>query len=244
MIPKVIHYIWLGDNKCPEACKSTWKTEGYEVIEWNEQSECVAQDERIQLLIKNKKWAYASDYLRIKLLYEYGGIYMDTDVWMLRSLDSLLEKEMVLGYIYPKSIGTAVIGCRPHHPFIKQVIAYYDKFVLPAYVAGQYEVVLDNGIKLINNNDIFTWLLLQNYPDFVLNGKEQELSDITLLRAIAFEQGGLGKSCYTIHRCNGSWIADRHIEDKKVSYIDLLADMLRLRYSAVRLKNKLPFREY
>lgn len=240
MIPKIIHYCWFGDAAMPAECMDTWKTEGYEVVRWDEKCDYIQNDSRLKELVKKKKWAYLSDYIRLKALYDYGGIYMDTDVVMLRKFDGLLCNKMFLGYIYPKSIGTAVIGCEPHHEFIESVIGLYDETILPNYLEDKFSFVLQDSPVLVNNNDIFTWMLLQR-RDFKLDGKPRELADMQILGMSALEAGGFGTGSYTLHRCYGSWI-EKLSEAAKKPCIPL--EMLRLRFVSWRLADKLPFRDY
>ena len=93
MIPKIIHYCWFGKNKKPKLvrdCIKSWKSlhPDYEIIEWNEKTFPI-DNEFLQYMYKNKKWAFVSDYARLKILYEYGGYYLDTDMILVKRLDSL-----------------------------------------------------------------------------------------------------------------------------------------------------------
>ncbi len=240
MIPRIIHYCWFGTSELPQECLKTWKTEGYEVKCWNESCSYIQNDPRLQQLVKEEKWCYLSDYIRLLALNEYGGIYMDTDVVMLKPLDELLNKRMFLGFISSKSVGTAIIACEPGHEFIQNAIDVYDTYVLPSYLEGEYRVTIENSPEMINNNDIFTWLLLKR-KDFRLNGKTQKLNDMKIYGCKAFEWGGYSKNCYTLHRCNGK----RNNRHKSFArHICLPLEMLRLRYVALRLAPVLPFRNY
>lgn len=95
-IPKVINYCWFGKNKKSDIiqkCINSWKQycPDYEIIEWNEDNFDVNFCEYSKEAYNAKKWAFVSDIARIKIIYEYGGIYLDTDVELLRGLDELLE---------------------------------------------------------------------------------------------------------------------------------------------------------
>ncbi len=96
MIPKKIHYVWIGDKQKPKFvldCINTWKEflSDYEIIEWNNESIKKISNNYMSEAILNKKWAFASDYIRLYALYNEGGIYLDTDVEITRSLDQFLS---------------------------------------------------------------------------------------------------------------------------------------------------------
>ena len=134
MIPKKIHYIWLGRNKKDRAsqiCLNSWKTnlKDYEIIEWNEDNlplDSIAQHNRFFYYCrKYKLWAFMSDYLRLWILYKKGGIYLDTDVQVLKSFDDLLQKPMFLGYELNDYIGTGIIGTEKANPYVKVLLDFY-----------------------------------------------------------------------------------------------------------------------
>lgn len=110
IIPKVIHYCWFGEQPLPplaEKCIESWKKycPDYEIIQWNEEN--YKTDNKcsyVREAYEAKKWAFVSDYARLEIVYQYGGIYLDTDVELIKSLDDLLEQECFLalessGYI-------------------------------------------------------------------------------------------------------------------------------------------------
>ena len=94
MIPKVIHYCWFGGNEMSELekkCIESWKTQcpDYEIIRWDETNYDVTKNLYMQQAYAAKKWAFVSDYARLDILYQHGGIYLDTDVELLQSLNTL-----------------------------------------------------------------------------------------------------------------------------------------------------------
>ena len=93
-IPKVLHYCWFGGAPKPkniQNCIRSWKKycPDYAIIEWNEQNFDVSQSLYTRQAYDARRWAFVADYARLKILYEQGGIYMDTDVELLRPLDDL-----------------------------------------------------------------------------------------------------------------------------------------------------------
>lgn len=94
-IPKVIHYCWFGKNKKSKLiikCIKSWKRicPEYKIIEWNESNYNIDCNDYVREAYKSQKWAYVADYARFDILNQYGGVYLDTDVELIRSLDPLL----------------------------------------------------------------------------------------------------------------------------------------------------------
>ena len=132
MIPKKIHYVWVGGNeknKTINQCMKTWgkHLEGYEVIEWNENNFDIDSHPFVKAAYKAKKWAYVSDYIRAYVIYKYGGIYLDTDILVLDNFDRFLNNRAFVGFENPQYPFTAVFGAEPGHPLVKDMIEYYDR---------------------------------------------------------------------------------------------------------------------
>jgi len=98
-IPKIIHYIWIGNNEKPEIvkrCIESWKKylPEFKIIEWNESNYDIHKSEYLMEAYNKKKWAFASDYMRFDILNKYGGIYVDTDVEFLQTVpEEILDKK-------------------------------------------------------------------------------------------------------------------------------------------------------
>lgn len=101
-IPKTIHYCWFGNNHLPEdanKCIASWKKyfPGYEIKEWNESNFDIVNCDYVREACQAKKWAFVSDYARFLILYKYGGLYFDTDVEIIKSMDDLIQKGPFMG---------------------------------------------------------------------------------------------------------------------------------------------------
>lgn len=157
MIPKIIHYCWFGKGLIPQSqkeCIKSWRKycPDYRVICWNEQNFDVGWSPYTREAYKRKKWAFVSDVARIMALCEMGGIYMDTDVELMGSLDPYITDRAFSGIeIYPdffeKTSGhlvdkdgrpinsvtdieycgflSAVIGSEAHNPFFTELLSRY-----------------------------------------------------------------------------------------------------------------------
>lgn len=133
MIPKIIHYCWFGGKEKPKEVNDyilTWKRvlPDYQIIEWNESNFDLNFNQYVKEAYDKKKYAFVSDVCRLYALKEMGGVYLDTDVEVLKSFDSFLNKESsFLGEEQKgKLLGTAVIGAEPCCPWICRFIELYD----------------------------------------------------------------------------------------------------------------------
>lgn len=132
MIPKIIHYIWVGGKEKPvdiKRCMATWKKhlEGYKVIEWNESNFDIEQHPFVKAAYEAKKWAYVSDYIRAYAIYNYGGIYLDTDILLLDNFDDFLNHRAFVGFENSNYPFTAAFGAEKGHPLVKDMLDYYDE---------------------------------------------------------------------------------------------------------------------
>ena len=130
-IPKIIHYCWFGKNEKPnkvKKCIESWHKylSDYEFIEWNENNFDINCNDYVKQAYEEKKYAYVSDYARITALYNFGGIYMDTDVLVYKSFNDLLGNTCILGFEEENYIATSFIACIPKHDLIKEFIDEYE----------------------------------------------------------------------------------------------------------------------
>lgn len=139
MIPKVIHYCWFGMKPIPEEYLryiNSWKKylPNYEIIEWNESNYDVNCIPFSREAYEVGKFAYVSDYARLKILYENGGIYFDTDVEVIRNMDDLMERGSWMAVekhtITPNDADMVNLGLgfavESHNPIIKEIMSHYE----------------------------------------------------------------------------------------------------------------------
>jgi len=134
MIPKTIHYVWVGENptgKLQQQCIESWRKylPDYELKFWNEQSIPleVLNHPYVQAMYVKKKWAFVADFIRFWALEREGGIYLDTDTEVLKSFDPLLTHTAFFGKTKDGVTAAGVIGVVPHHPVIKKILEVYDQ---------------------------------------------------------------------------------------------------------------------
>ncbi len=206
-IPKVIHYCWFGKGKMPalaEKCIKSWKKycPEYKIICWNEENFDIRQNRYAQEAYVAGKWAFVSDYARLKVIYEEGGIYLDTDVELIQPLDPLLENAGFMGFDDAGKVCTGLgFGCEKGNPVIAALLADYDdiSFVRPD---GTYDltpcpdrnqITLERlGMDSSNRDQVFLGIrmLPQEYlcPLAYYSGKKT-----------------ITKNTYSIHHFCASW---------------------------------------
>lgn len=134
-IPKVIHYCWFGQHQKPKSVEKyikEWreKLPDYQIIEWNESNFDINCCNYVAQAYQAEKFAFVADYARLKALYEYGGIYLDTDVEVVKSFDQLIDTtdaDLILGLEEKNWICTSTIISCQHNLFIKQFMDSYHK---------------------------------------------------------------------------------------------------------------------
>lgn len=207
-IPKIIHYCWFGGKPLPKSCKkmiSTWKKllPEYELRLWDETSFDIDSSDFVREAYRAGKFAFVSDYVRLCALKEYGGIYLDTDIEVIRSFDPLLRgRGAVFGFESGEKVMTAFMAARPEHPIIHAFLSCYEGRVFDAAEPEPNTVLLTGVLKdrgLVLNN---TMQLL---------GEDTAVFPLDYFQAYDFSKAMLcvTEHTCTIHRCFGSWCSPR-----------------------------------
>jgi len=124
MIPKIIHYCWFGNKEQPDMIKlcidSFYKFHSdWEIKFWNEDN--FDQNDYVKFCLKQKYWVKITDYLRLKVLHEFGGIYLDADAEIIKPIDDLLDNTIFFGYESARLVNHAISGSIPNHPYMKKL---------------------------------------------------------------------------------------------------------------------------
>ncbi|MBU3828629.1 MAG: glycosyl transferase [Candidatus Lactobacillus pullistercoris] len=210
MIPKIIHYVWVGRNpksKLIQECIATWKKKlpNYQIIEWNEDNFDIHENSYIEQAYTAKKWAFVSDYIRAKAIYTQGGIYLDTDVRVLDRLDPLLNDKAFIGFENNEYLSAAIFGAEKGHPLMKDILDYYD----------QKNFTFDSNNQLAGVNSLsVTEIVTKNYG-LKLGNFDQNLNQ----GLHVYNDGVLcnpSGSSKTIHLFTGTWINGRHSLKQKI----------------------------
>ncbi|KAA5825591.1 glycosyl transferase [Algibacter amylolyticus] len=130
MIPKVIHYCWLSGDEFPpliQKCIDTWKEKlpDYEFVLWDTNKFKLESNIWVKQAFETKKYAFAADYIRLYAVYNHGGIYLDTDVEVVKSFNDLLDRPYIAGAEGLGIIEAGVFGAEKNNPWVKQCIDYY-----------------------------------------------------------------------------------------------------------------------
>lgn len=132
MIPKKIHYCWFGGKPLPalaEKCIASWKKycPDYEIIRWDERNFDLAQNEYVRWCYENQKWAFLSDYARLAIVAEQGGVYLDTDVELVGNLDGFLQYPAFYSFENETMVNTGQgFGAEAGHETVQAMKALYE----------------------------------------------------------------------------------------------------------------------
>lgn len=211
MIPKVIHYIWFGGNPLTPLAQECIKSWGeawpeFEVRRWDESSFDVSQNRYCQQAYEAKKWAFVSDYARMSVLSEHGGLYLDTDVRALKPLpQKMLDANVLLGWEATDRVSTAFIGAEPHAALIDEMLESY---------ASATFVREDGSLDQTTNVKRLSGILAHH--GFLFDGTRQSLDGIELYPSEYFSpkdwltgKTAITENSYAVHLFDESWVSGR-----------------------------------
>lgn len=217
MIPKVIHYIWLGGNPLPkiaEKCIKSWKKycPDYEIKRWDESNVDIDCCVYCRQAYDAKKYAFASDILRFKILEQEGGIYLDIDVELIKPLDELLNNRLIGGFENERFSNPGILlGAESHNELINELIEEYNSktFQVTPGMKNQETIC-----------EIFTRKL--KTIGFEINNSTQEIDGIKIYSSEYFcpksmSDGRTYKTAntYSIHHYASTWVPKRIIFKNK-----------------------------
>lgn len=207
MIPKIIHYCWFGGNPLPDKvqmCIDTWKRHlsDYKFILWNENNSPIHHP-FVQEAMRLKKYAFASDYVRLWAIHKMGGIYLDTDMYVVKSFDDLLHNRFFCGYENSKDriINAAIFGSEPHFKFIEIILKKYDTLQIPSDVSIETITIPRIITDIYNEWDEKEKITIYPYDYFYpLPQKKHRTKNF-----VAYST----ENTYAIHLWNLSWLTIR-----------------------------------
>ena len=211
MIPKIIHYCWFGRGEKPELakkCIASWKKScpDFEIREWNEGNCDYLSIPFMAEAYAAKKYAFVSDVMRLIVLEQYGGVYFDTDVEVLRDISPLLDDEGFIGFENDQFVNSGqVMAAKAHHPVIQAMIEEYKKL----HFTNTDGTATPVGCPRLNTDVMERFGLIRN-------GREQVVAGIHVYSADFFNPmdsttGKLTKTenTYSIHWYSMSWLPKR-----------------------------------
>ena len=226
MIPKIIHLCWLSGDSFPDDilnCLSSWSVHlnEYEIWLWGKLPECVIQnnfrltengpkvvEKKFDLnsvlwtkqAFKNRKYAFAADYIRLYALYNYGGIYLDADVIVYKSFNPLLNLPYLVGADKIGSFEAAVIGCEKGCTWIKDIFTHYNSFdMLSLPVIFKDELV----------NKKYSFILIHNATFYQSINKTLYVYDSNFFNSRDHIRIKKTNKSFCAHNYLGSWVKDK-----------------------------------
>ena len=208
MIPKIIHYCWLSNDPIPQDLQNymkTWKEKlsDYEFILWNFDRFDINSSLWVKQAFESKKYAFAADFIRLFAVYNYGGIYMDMDIEVLRSFNDLLEAPLMVAYENNEENGieAGCFGAEKGNPLIGECLEYY------------------NNRCFIKNDNTFDVVPLPKILIQYINEKKNiNIYSADYFTCKSYQTGIITttNNSYAIHNFAGSWCTDY---DKYVSNV-------------------------
>lgn len=200
-IPKIIHYVWLGGKPLPESAQQaiqTWQkfAPDYQIMRWDENSYNIDETPFLRDSYNNKDYAYAANYIRFKVLHDYGGIYLDTDMFLTGDLSLLDAYDLALSFESNKALATSFIAAAPHHPLMKKVYETYAH--------------RSTGKRAETSPELLTALVVDSYPSFKMNGRFQTINNDAFFPANFFILNLEGPENRSYHIFDASWRTEKN----------------------------------
>lgn len=207
-IPKVINYFWVGGNKIPESnqrCIDSWKKfcPDYEIKEWNENNYDLTKNLYMKQAYEKGRWGFVPDFARLDIIYNNGGIYLDTDVEIIKNIDDLLYSEAFIGWEsrYYVNAGSG-FGAAPHNAIIREMMQAYE---------GVEFVNSDGSLNLIASPRYQTEVLERH--GLIKNGRYQKINGMDIYPANFFSPKSFysginwaNDTSYMIHHYDATWV--------------------------------------
>lgn len=211
-IPKIIHYIWVGGNPKPASVQQyieSWKTHcpDYLIVEWNEENYDITVNRYTKEAYQSKKWAFVTDFMRLDILDQFGGIYADSDIEILKNLDEFLDKPAFTSFETgdPEFIlmPTGIMGAEQGNTWIQYLKTYYDN--------DRPFILADGSFDINTNTNTITTMTREKYG-LRIDNTFQENEDFAIYPSDYFcpkswstGQINLTDNSHTIHHFAGSW---------------------------------------
>lgn len=220
-IPKKIHYIWIGSKEIPKDLKyyiETWEKTcpDYQIIKWDESNYDFSKNKYMHDAFKEKQWSFATDFARLDIIYNEGGIYLDTDVELLKSLDNARHCQAFFGFADAVHIGTGVgFGAVKKTEIIQDMMDYYDEISF-----YNEDGTLNRRPCVFYQNPVFL-----KYGFNICSNEYQVKDDVVIFPNLVFSPIGtnsysdsaplISNSTLGIHHNKGAWIPSEQQENKK-----------------------------
>lgn len=216
-IPKIIHYCWFSGEELPMEFQrnlESWKKycPDYEFKEWNATNCDFSKYRYAEQAIQEKRWGFAGDVIRLDVVEKYGGVYLDLDVKLLKSLDELLYLDAYAAFEDNNwvNIGSG-FGARPHHPIISQMLEYYK----------DVDFRNSDGSLNLEASPMHQTRVLKKHG-LTCNGRMQNVGGMTILpmdclcaKSVRTGLKYITQNTFSLHDFAASWLPDCTIRNKK-----------------------------
>ena len=227
LIPATIHYCWFGRKTLPDVYKeniNTWRKycPDYNIIEWNENNCNIKETAFTTEAYERGKFGFVPDYFRLKIIYEYGGIYLDTDVRLIKSLDDLRYNKSFCGIEFPGRVALGLgFGSVKRNSIFQKMMEYYQhthfifpdgkENIIPSPVIQSEmleKIGLENGVHLRSVKELTVC------PVDVLSPKNPYTGEICIT-----------ENTYALHNFDGTWLSNKE-NDIKCKHLNEAKDLL------------------
>jgi mannosyltransferase OCH1-like enzyme len=204
LIPKTIHYCWFGRAALPQTaidCIESWKKQcpDYAIVEWNEDNFDITANRYAVEAYDARKWAFVSDYARLDLLFRCGGVYLDTDMELVKCLDPLLCDRGFIGFESSQFVSQGIIATEKGHPTVKRL--------LDSYSTRSFRIGKNKYDYTPMPRSATAFFLTENLTQ---NNAFQRVADMTVYPSDFFNpcvrgRGEITENTYAIHHYAASW---------------------------------------
>lgn len=214
MIPRKIHYCWFGGNELPARdryCIESWKKmcPDYEIIRWDESNYDISKCAYMKEAYEAKRLGFVPDYARLDIIYEHGGIYLDTDVELIRNLDDLLTLEGFAGFEASDQTQKCIalglgFGAQPHNEIIRKLRDDYD----------DKHFMKEDGQPNLTAAPVYSTALLRQLG-LIEDGANQSIDGFQFFseeyfcpKSCVTDETHITENTYSIHHYNASWFTE------------------------------------
>ena len=219
MIPKILHLCWLSGDAYPTKiarCIESWKRflPDYEIVLWDTHRFDLSRSQWVREAFEKKKYAFAADYIRFYALNEMGGIYLDSDVEVLRSFDDLLDLPYFIGAEKAGTPEAAIIGAEKGCDWVKQCLGYYDGHPF-VKADGSLDIrklpeIMDEQIRKLKPLRVLSLAESQNIRSLDFNKEVLVMNDAYFSpKVFDSREVELTPYTYAIHHYQNSWFSPK-----------------------------------
>lgn len=217
IIPRIIHYCWFGHGPIPEKFQKnidTWKRycPDYEIIRWDESNYNIEKNKYMKQAYEKRKWGFVPDYARLDIINTYGGIYLDTDVEILRPWDDLLQYSLFCGFESRQYVALGLgFGAVRNHAVLLEMMKFYNEVEF---------INVDGSLNLVAS-PVYQTKIMKKYG-LIQNGHTQNTRDFVAFAPEYFapiNAYGVGyptANSFSIHQYAATWLDETQLKEKEL----------------------------